>query len=140
MVVLGLNILHDATATLLIDGKIAASIAEERLSRIKYHCGFPYLAIAEVLRIAGVSAGDVEKVVFGFNSNFERMPRWYTDYVVERSGRFDIPVGRPRASQPDVLPNGPVEKHRVVTDPCHLLPPSCKVQAAQIGPVYTDMA
>jgi carbamoyltransferase len=89
MVVLGLNILHDATATLLVDGKITASIAEERLSRIKYHCGFPYLAIAEVLRIAGVSAGDVDKVVLGFNSNFERMPRWYTDYVVDRSGRFD---------------------------------------------------
>jgi len=89
MVILGLNILHDSTATLLVDGKIAASIAAERLSRIKYHCGFPYKSIVEVLRIGGVSPQDVDKVVFGFNSNFEKMPRYYTDYVMDRSGQFD---------------------------------------------------
>ncbi len=89
MVVLGLNILHDATATLLVDGKIAASVAEERLSRVKYHCGFPYRAIGEVLRIAGVSPQHVDKVVLGFNSNLDRMPRYYTDYVVDRSGEWD---------------------------------------------------
>ncbi|MCX6639764.1 MAG: hypothetical protein NTW14_04695 [bacterium] len=89
MVVLGLNILHDATATLLVDGKIAASIAEERLTRIKFHCGFPFRSIPEVLRIAGVGGDQVEKVILGFNSNLERMPRWYTDYVVDRSGEFD---------------------------------------------------
>lgn len=89
MVILGLNILHDATATLLIDGKIAASVAEERLSRVKYHCGFPYLAVAEVLRVAGLSGGDVSKVALTFDSNLDRMPRYYTDYVVDRSGKFD---------------------------------------------------
>ncbi len=89
MVILGLNILHDATATLLVNGKIAASIAEERLSRIKYHCGFPYKSITEVLRIAGVSPQHVDKVVFSFNSNLSKMPRYYTDYVVDRSGDFD---------------------------------------------------
>ncbi len=89
MVILGLNILHDATATLLVDGDIAASVAEERLSRIKFHCGFPYRAIAEVLRIAGISPEQVDQVVLSFNSNFDKMPRYYTDYVVDRSGRFD---------------------------------------------------
>jgi carbamoyltransferase len=89
MVILGLNILHDATATLLVDGKIAASIAEERLTRVKFHCGFPYQSIPEVLRIAGISGTHVDKVVLGFNSNLEKMPRWYVDYIVDRSGEFD---------------------------------------------------
>ncbi|MFH1862235.1 MAG: carbamoyltransferase C-terminal domain-containing protein [bacterium] len=89
MVILGLNILHDATATLLVDGKIVASVAEERLTRVKFHCGFPYRSIEEVLRIAGITARQVDKVVFSFNSNLEKMPRYYTDYVVKRSGEFD---------------------------------------------------
>ncbi|RJP79157.1 MAG: hypothetical protein C4524_05780 [Candidatus Zixiibacteriota bacterium] len=89
MVILGLNILHDSTATLVIDGKIVASVAEERLTRIKYHCGFPYQSILEVLRIAGISGDQVDRVILTFNSNLERMPRWFADYVVDRSGQFD---------------------------------------------------
>jgi carbamoyltransferase len=89
MVILGLNILHDATATLLVEGKIVASVAEERLTRIKFHCGFPYKSILEVLRIGNVPADKVDKVILTFNSNLERMPRYYTDYVVDRSGQFD---------------------------------------------------
>lgn len=89
MVILGLNILHDATATLLVDGKIAASVAEERLTRVKFHCGFPYRSIAEVLRIAGLTGDQVNKVVLNFDSNLNNMPRYFTDYVVDRSGQFD---------------------------------------------------
>jgi carbamoyltransferase len=89
MVILGLNLLHDATATLLVDGKIAASIAEERLTRVKFHCGFPYRSIAEVLRIASLDGKQVDAVVLNFESNLSRMPRYYTDYVVDRSGQFD---------------------------------------------------
>ena len=89
MIILGLNILHDATATLLVDGKIAASVAEERLTRVKFHCGFPYHSIAEVLRLAGVDGQQVDKVILTFESNLNKMPRYFTDYVVDRSGQFD---------------------------------------------------
>lgn len=89
MVILGLNILHDATATLLVEGQIVASIAEERISRVKFHCGFPYQAIAEVLRMAGISGQQVDRVVLTFDTNLSKMPRYYTDYVVDRSGQFD---------------------------------------------------
>jgi carbamoyltransferase len=89
MVILGLNILHDATATLLVDGKITASVAEERLTRQKFHCGFPYKSIGEVLRISGVSGDQVDQVVLTFETNLSKMPRYYTDYVVDRSGQFD---------------------------------------------------
>lgn len=63
MTVLGIHLGHDATAALIDDsGNVLAAVAEERLSRIKYHTGFPYRAIDEVLRIAGISKQDVTHV------------------------------------------------------------------------------
>ena len=53
-VVLGLNTSHDAAACLLIDGELVVAVCEERLSRVKYHEGFPYLAVRYCLDAAGV--------------------------------------------------------------------------------------
>lgn len=53
-VVLGLNTSHDAAACLLIDGELAVAISEERLSRVKYHEGFPHLAVQYCLDAAGL--------------------------------------------------------------------------------------
>ena len=62
--ILGLHVGHDGTATLLKpNGEVAAAIAEERLSRVKYHMGFPYRSIDEVLRIEGIDKKDVGTVV-----------------------------------------------------------------------------
>lgn len=66
MIVLGINPGWDSTAALAIDGEIVAAVEEERLSRVKMHLGFPRRAIAEVLRIAGVDASDVDRVAFSF--------------------------------------------------------------------------
>ena len=61
--VLGLHIGHDGTASLIDnEGRIVAAVAEERLTRVKYHMGFPYEAIREVLRIAGANPEDVRAV------------------------------------------------------------------------------
>lgn len=61
--ILGLHIGHDATATLINDrGEILAAVAEERLTRVKYHMGFPRMAVQEVLSIAGIEAKDVDVV------------------------------------------------------------------------------
>jgi carbamoyltransferase len=54
---------HDSSATLFIDGKLVAAIAEERLTRIK--CtgkDIPRLAIDEVLRHGGVTRADVTHI------------------------------------------------------------------------------
>ena len=57
--ILGLHMGHDATACLINDkGDILAAVAEERLTRVKYHTGFPYKAIEEVLSIAKISKKD----------------------------------------------------------------------------------
>ena len=63
-VILGLNINHfDTSASLLIDGKLVAAIAEERLGdRVKNTSKFPENAIAFVLQQAGVLPYQVDYV------------------------------------------------------------------------------
>src|SRR5258706_1041348 len=61
MIVLGLNAYHgDGSAALVRDGQLVAAVEEERFRRIKHCAGFPRLAIAECLRIAGVAPSDID--------------------------------------------------------------------------------
>ena len=62
MIVLGVNDGHNSSASLIIDGKLTCSIAEERLSREKNHFGFPYKAIKCVLEYSGISSKDIDKI------------------------------------------------------------------------------
>jgi carbamoyltransferase len=65
-VILGINAYHaSASAALVIDGRVVAAIPEERLNRVKYYGGFPKLAVAECLRLAGLSLTDVDHVALG---------------------------------------------------------------------------
>lgn len=64
-VILGLSYSYDSGAALLVDGRIVAAVNEERMNREKMYAGFPKLAIAECLRIAGVAAADVSLVAVG---------------------------------------------------------------------------
>jgi carbamoyltransferase len=57
--VLGINAGHDSSACLLVDGQIAVAIAEERLSRIKHHEGYPHRAVAYCLEAVGIPRLDV---------------------------------------------------------------------------------
>ena len=59
----GLNSGHDATATVLDpEGRVVAAIGEERLSRVKFDMGFPYRALDESLRVAGIKKDEVGAV------------------------------------------------------------------------------
>jgi carbamoyltransferase len=64
-IILGLSYSYDSGAALMIDGRIVAAINEERMNREKMYAGFPALAIAECLRIAGVNAAEVALVAVG---------------------------------------------------------------------------
>jgi carbamoyltransferase len=64
-VILGLHVGHDGTAALVVNGRVVAAIGEERLSRTKQHYGFPYLAIAQVLRDSGLKPDQVDKIAVG---------------------------------------------------------------------------
>lgn len=67
MIVLGIHDGHNASAALLSDGVVIAAVQEERMSGIKNHQRMPALAINEVLRLAGVSWSEVDRVALHSN-------------------------------------------------------------------------
>ena len=65
MYVLGISCYyHDAAAALLYNGDLVAAAEEERFSRIKFDSNYPQLAIDFCLRRAGITAADLDYVVF----------------------------------------------------------------------------
>src|SRR5215831_11940184 len=70
MLILGLNMFHaDASAAIILDGKVEFAIAEERLNRHKHFGGFPALAIKACLDAVGAKISDVEHVALGQDSD-----------------------------------------------------------------------
>lgn len=55
---------HDAAAALVVDGRVVASVEEERLSRAKHDSRFPVQAIRYCLEQAGLTARDLDGVAF----------------------------------------------------------------------------
>ncbi len=64
MLVLGLNLSHDASAALVTESGVLCCVQEERLDRVKFSYTFPERAIAEVLRLAGAEASQIEAVAW----------------------------------------------------------------------------
>jgi carbamoyltransferase len=65
---------HDAAAALLRDGTLVAAAQEERFTRRKNDPGFPEQAIAFCLRQAGITAADLDYVVF-YEKPFTKVER-----------------------------------------------------------------
>mgnify|MGYP001314079372 CR=1 FL=1 len=64
MIILGISDSHEAHACILKDGKILAAAAEERFSRVKADCGYPYTAVEACLKYAKIKKNDIDLVVF----------------------------------------------------------------------------
>ena len=65
MYILGISCYyHDSAAVLIRDGQIIAAVEEERFSRKKHDSGFPKHAIDFCLMTAGITAKNLEFVVF----------------------------------------------------------------------------
>lgn len=65
MYILGISAFyHDSAAALLSDGVLIAAAMEERFSRVKHDNGFPQMAAEFCLQQAGITAQDLEYVVF----------------------------------------------------------------------------
>ncbi len=65
MYILGISCFyHDAAAALIHDGQLIAASEEERFSRKKHDANFPKLAIQFCLKTAGITADDLDYVVF----------------------------------------------------------------------------
>ena len=65
---------HDAAAALIVDGRIVAAMQEERFSRRKNDPGLPRRAAAACLAQAGLTAEDLDQVVF-YENPFSRLER-----------------------------------------------------------------
>jgi len=55
---------HDSAAALIVDGELVAAAEQERFSRIKHDNGFPAQAIEFCLKQAGITAAELDYVVF----------------------------------------------------------------------------
>jgi len=60
MKILGVHIGHDSSASLVIDGKICADVAEERFNRIKHYCGLPIKSIEYCLKSNNLNISDID--------------------------------------------------------------------------------
>jgi carbamoyltransferase len=58
---------QDSAAALVIDGRMVAAVAEERISRKKHTGDFPRGAIASCLAQAGLALAEVDELVHGFD-------------------------------------------------------------------------
>ena len=107
MYILGISALyHDSAACLLRNGEIIAAAQEERFTRKKHDAGFPHYAIQYCLKEAGISAKQIDNVVFyekpfvkferlletylayapkGFLSFSKAMPIWIKDKLFQKS-------------------------------------------------------
>jgi len=63
MVILGINAYHaNASAAIVVNGRLIAAVEEERLNRIKYAAGFPAQAIQFCLDRVGAKLKDVDRI------------------------------------------------------------------------------
>lgn len=63
MVILGINAYHgDASAALVVDGRLVAAAEEERFNRIKHSAGFPADAVRYCLRTTGLKPEEIDHV------------------------------------------------------------------------------
>jgi carbamoyltransferase len=89
MIILGINAYHaNASAAIVVDGRLVGAVEEERLNRVKYAAGMPLRAIAWCLEAAGAKLADVDHIAIprdpwarlGTKLRFAmRMPRFAVD-------------------------------------------------------------
>jgi carbamoyltransferase len=97
MRILGLSAYyHDSAAALVVDGGIVAAAQEERFTRKKHDSRYPSNAIAYCLEAGGITADEVDHVVFYDKPflKFERLLETYLAFAPRgfKSFRMAIPV------------------------------------------------
>ena len=89
MIILGINAYHaNASASIVVDGRLIAAVEEERLNRVKYAAGLPSRAIRYCLEAAGAKLKHLDHIAvprdpwarLGTKLRFAmRMPRFALD-------------------------------------------------------------
>ncbi len=84
MKILGISCFyHDSAAALISDGTIVAAAQEERFTRIKHDASYPKNAIAYCLQAGGITADQLDHVVFYEKPllKFDRLVETYLSYA-----------------------------------------------------------
>ncbi len=84
MIVLGINDGHQASAAIMVDGRLVAAIAEERFTRRKNEHGYPQHSVEACLRLAGLAAKDLDRVAIATRD----LPPSY--FSIRRDSDFSI--------------------------------------------------
>jgi len=81
---------HDSAAALVVDGGIVAAAQEERFTRVKHDFRYPANAVAFCLERAGISASDIDYVVFYDKPlmKFDRLLETYLAFAPRGLGSF----------------------------------------------------
>ena len=88
MKILGISAFyHDSAAALIIDGQIVAAAQEERFTRKKHDEEFPKNAIDYCLSIGGITADQLDYVVF-YEKPFLKFERLLETYVANAPQGF----------------------------------------------------
>lgn len=59
--------MHDSAAALIMDGKLVATMEEERFNRQRHYKGTPHKAIAYCLQEGGISLKDIDVIAVSYN-------------------------------------------------------------------------
>lgn len=84
MKILSICYSHEANASVLIDGEIIATCAEERLSKVKMEMGYPLLAIDFCLNEANIKPSDLDKIIIVSKNDPPEQ------YIVNRNSDFSV--------------------------------------------------
>jgi len=80
MAVLGINISHDSSISLIKNGQHIFSIAEERLNRVKVYTGFPFKSVRYIIKKNIVKSEEITDIAIS-SSYFSK--RWAFTYAFE---------------------------------------------------------
>lgn len=84
MKILGINEGHNASASIIVDGKVLAAMSEERITRRKNECGYPEESIAFCIKFAGVKPEELDAIATATN---DLLP---TGVFMKRTSTFTI--------------------------------------------------
>lgn len=118
MIILGLNAYHaDASAVIVVEGRLVAAAEEERFNRVKHSAGFPYRAVNFCLSQAGVRIEDVDHIAVAQSPD----SNWLNNTTAIQSDQFLVGIDRAnRFLFPARIKNIPDEIRLAVGEKCFI--------------------
>jgi carbamoyltransferase len=89
MKILGLNLGHDSSSALFINGEIIAACEEERYSKLKHTRAFPIKAINDCLKIGNLKVNDIDIISVGFLPN-KHLNEFYLKPAIDDPKKFEF--------------------------------------------------